>query len=352
MSEWEILKIPKTNNKERILQALRSVLSNTNFVNDLKRVFICIDAYQAAIQKIGSSDSNVILAFPQAVTAIEDYNNKGEFPEHVEAFTPEELIAKFSEIYSNHNLRFNRFAWASLMVAFANHENWGFSSYMIPIVDFISSHPCLKSDVLEELNSSFKLSSLFEAEDWGEVIDENPAYGFAAALLQRGNLEFDIFIASLDFNNYTLETIDFLYARLRHSRYEFSMGRYPEAYNLLAEIPPELSPLVLVQRKLNILTAAVKTIDDPVVKDNILPGELDRALSLYPYDSHLLFLMADYVFSYEDQNRIVPQLIAILKLDPLNVKVFCLLGKQYLKEGLIFEANIIFQRLILLEPLN
>lgn len=352
MLDWKILNIEETMNKAQVYEALKNILHKAQFKDDLEYIFKCIEAYKNIAGYIDRNDENKIITYEWENIKILHRNNVDvENLNFIEDDSPITLIEKFTEIYSNRKLRFNFYAWKSVLESlFINEIN--ISEYQMPIINFIAENPYLKSDVLDELSKRFELYDFLASDQWHEMMPEDSKYAFATSILSGGQFNLDLFVETIPADNYSINHIDFFYYRLQQSLYFVRSQKYIEAYNVLADIKMDGAPVALIQRKLNILYEAIIKENDETVKFKIFPSQIEEALSIHPNDEHLLYLKASYIHKFGDLNNGTEYIIKILRDNPTHYKVFSVLGKQYLKLKEFKAANLIFKKLSSELPLN
>ena len=352
MTCWEVLGITKTQDKNKVFQALVKKVNEADFENDLEYVFRCKKAYDSAIALVAAMEPEKTAHYP--------WGSSQDTGEHIIPYldeeeiyqTPEQLISRFTFIYDNLATRYNLLYWKSAIANAKLHTTVSLQEYCFPIIDFLASHRFLKTDVLTEFRKSFPLASLFSTEEWKAAEKENEMYPYIKFLVARGNIELDLHIDDLLTYNFTSDQLEAILIRLAVSLNFARQNDLPRAYNVLIEnIPDEAKPLLVKQRELNILFR-LALIEEQEETKSYFTDALDQALKRFPGDEHLVFLRASYLFRTASAEEARKALIEILRVSPANDKCFFLLGKCYLKLDLLNEADIIFRNLISRAPLN
>ena len=351
MNYWELLGISKTQDKALILEGLIQKIERLDFKNDLAEIFQNIKTYHQLLASLERKILDEAKLFPVKV----GFSNEEIILPYLEEEiyeTPEQLIAYFTEIYGNLATRFNILYWKSAIANAKIHSSVDPQDYCLPIVDFLSTHLFVKSDVLQELAKTFPLLPFFESEEWDSLRSTKVNYGYVEFLINCGNFELDLQIDALLEHNYTSEQIEAILGALTRSILQARKKDFPGAFDSLASaIPEEAKPLLVKQREANLLFAAVVQEKHEEARGHLI-NVLNQSLQRFPGDAHLLYIRASYLFHTLDQDEALREIIDTLKVDPTNTKCFFLLGKIYLKKGLNKEAYEVFQGISGFEPLN
>ena len=342
MTDLQLLGLKADSDKTKIRQALVDRISDLDFEIDIERIFSYILCSQRLIQQLDKRFD---------ILKSDDLDSEEMADDLLQnLYSPESLVAHFTTLYQNPNLRFNIWHWQSALEAIETKD----ASYCKPIVDFLNTNPFLKSEVLKLIANAFPFETFFpSAKEKGEYDAEFwKQNGFVYGLLRNGNSEFDLYADTLNTGQFTVVQLDDLYNRLLGSTRFYRNRQYAQAFNVLSDgIPAHVKPLLIWQRELNILYKAA-FVEKEENLNELFANTLNLALTSFPDDEQLIYLRCKFLFLQYSPEEFREEIVATLRLLPDHPKTLFLLGKCYMQLGISRAALIIFENLKKLHPLN
>lgn len=343
MTDQELLGIETLSDKVAIQKALRDKIAELDFEIDIERIFRYIHCAQRLLRKIESIVPKKVLMSDSDKELLET---------GAQCISPETLVAHLSNLYNNPTSRFDIAFWKSSIDSIKSIDKENLFAYCQAIADFLNEKPYLTSEILKLVANAFPFVDFFPdpKDEANKAFWEQ--YGYIYRLLRNGNNELDLFVHAIPRDALTVNQLDEIYNRLLHSASCYREKKYAQAFNVLAEgIPDEAKPLILWQRKLNILYKAAFIEQEENVAV-IFEQTFDTAFAYYPQDEQLIYMRAKFIFNSSNASQAKAGIIEILKTNPDHTKCLFLLGKCYLKLGITRAALLIFENLSKLNPLN
>ncbi|MEH0152831.1 tetratricopeptide repeat protein [Limibacter armeniacum] len=324
--------------KTAVLQSLKQEIQTVEPDNHIHEFLSLLDQYRLTIKEL-TLESTVVK--PKAPT-----------PNDALIQTPQQLIARFTEIYDCLDTRFDLCVWQAAVKSLKENTNTGLQVFCIHIIEFLLDHCYLTSDTFQLLNHSFPFDSLFETSEWNELEkNTEKSYAFVKSILNKGNFEQDLLIETIPVERYVSEQFDAYLATILHSSGLLRNGQNQQALQVLSSIPAENRPLVVWQRIIQVFYKASMLEGNERAKE-IFPQFMDNALAYFPNDDHLLYLQGAFRLETRPTQESKTVLITLLKKHPQQDKLLFLLGRCYLNLKQYENAYAIFKRLVEIYPIN
>ncbi|MCX2681965.1 tetratricopeptide repeat protein [Galbibacter sp. EGI 63066] len=353
-------------NQTEVLQQLHEQIKDLDFDYESNRFLELLSRYRQVYKEINYPSEGLHALLKKTV----------ELPEEKKILDPEQLIARFLEIYEKLDTRFDIRYWQSVIESDRKNSAIKTEEYCMPIAGFLMEHSYLKSDVFFLLKKAYPFDHLFQSPAWKVLMRNNEKkYVFIERIMNGGNFEQDLLIDTLPIHTYASEQLasfldagkdkddflqpisdasrqlDDLMGAILHSSILQRDGKDQVALQVLNNIPFEKRPLIAWQRMMQILykAAILQGVEEP---KEIFPKAMAEALRFFSDDEHLLYLQAAFRLETRPVNEAKEDLVMLLKKHPQQDKLLFLLGKCYFKLEKYKTAYTIFKHISELYPLN
>ncbi|RZJ53137.1 MAG: hypothetical protein EOO44_09510, partial [Flavobacterium sp.] len=345
MTDHQFLDVAEFPDKKEITNALAKKIAGLDFERDIETIF----DYIKCSKRITLKEENNSVANDPILT--EEYREIIK-PFGLEPYdTPEKLVDHFTLLYNDISLRFNELLWKAAIESLKVYTEIQLAAYLKPIADFLNTKPFIKSNVILLIRETLHFENFFPSVITEENEEFRKHYALVHKLMTLQYTEFDIYAEVLNTGEYTSEGLDFMYSHLMLSSDAYRNENYIGAFNVLTEIAPNIKPLFIFQRELNILYKVI-FIDKIQDAPEFYINKLNEALEKFPDNEELLYLRLKFSFDHSTPEKFREEAIATLKIIPDHSKSLFLLGKCYLTLGFSKAASDIFENLMEMHPLN
>ncbi len=318
------------------LREFREKVMALDFDQDIAQYLKVLEEYQSIEQ-------------PEKPTAVEE--KSVEVPAEGVYQTPEQLVARFAEIYSQTETCYQFAYWESALKSVKENSTVEGIMFCKPIYDFLFDHSLIKTEVFRLISQSFPFNDFHRTDLWKEMIAHSENYVYIENLLARGNFGLDLISDAMPIEQYDRAQLDEILPNLLYSSRLVRNEDYINAFKVLSRINKDIMPVVGWQRMLNILYKASVKQGQTDPRDIFL-SVMDDALIRYPRDEHLLYLRGAFLMAFHPVEETKAFLIQNLKHNPLHFKSLYLLGKCYLELKEFAVAHTIFGKLNSVNPQN
>ncbi|MCW9708720.1 tetratricopeptide repeat protein [Fodinibius salsisoli] len=328
--------------RSKTLQEIEKQIKSIDFDRDTGQFVTLLGRYRQISREINLAQEG---QKPPLKQAVERHEGK-------DIQTPGQLVARFTEIYQQLETRYDLSYWKSAIKNARENTTSQPGAYCMPIIEFLSGHSLLKSEVFALLKRSFPFVALFRSPEWEDLKANNEKnYPFLESIVDRGNFELDLLIDAIPIYQYEPQKLDFILPTILHATGLQRNGRNKEAFQAIAQIEPENMPLVGWQRLLQILYQSAVLQENEKAKE-LFVTTMGDAVQRFPNDEELLYLQRAFLFETRPAVENKADLISMIKEHPLQLKLLFLLGKCCLDLKEFNAGHVIFKKLSEINPTN
>jgi hypothetical protein len=343
MTDQQFLGVTALATAPEIKKALIENISSLDFEIDIENIFNYIHCSQRLLLQTNSKTDD------ESLNELNDY-----IPDYNTAYyeSPEELIQRFTNLYDNPAIRFNKLLWKEVIEPLKRYHSEKPEDFLKPIADFLVGRPFLKTEVLELLSDTLPFDTFFNSEKNKNSAEFWQHYYYVYNVLTDGNLTFDLLADEINTGEFTSAQLDGWYWRLINSSTYFQKNNLFQAYSSLSDgVSDDEKPLLVRQREINILYAAAFRNKAENVSE-LFFSTIEKALTAFPFNGELLYMKAKALSHVYEPQKLKSEIINILRIIPDHEKCLFLLGKCYLKQRIYRAALVIFENLKKINPLN